>query len=169
MGLYEVKLIKALRFYMKTERDIRIHSVQFHPANKNFVITHFSTALAVGDNVIIDGNIGVITEENIKDFVSDKMKLVMPITALEKQDEYELFQLLNKIDAFVKQFGPMVYLNCLEAGVKDFDDILTNPIYTHLLDSITDPTEMILNELDDLQKLQFEVFSKEAAQNRILH
>jgi hypothetical protein len=170
IGLYGQKLIKALRFYTKTDRNININSVDFCPLNHNFVLSTFSTDLIIGDKIKLPDNTVVeIDDTNLNRYTSDQMKLILSINALENLDAFQLHELLKRIDKFIKQYGANSYQNGLESGIIDFDDLLTNPSYIKILDSVTDPLNSIIENMDDLQKFQFYIFSKASIINKVLH
>jgi hypothetical protein len=168
IGLYADKLTKALRFYMKTERDIYIDAVEFYPTNKNFVLSYFSAQLKVGDRLQIpDGSIIVLDESNVHSYKSDQLKMVLPIKVLEESSATEIYELLKKYDNFIKSFGETAFQKCLTAGINELEEIVYNSKYVDLLDSLTDPIDDILASKDDLQKVQYMIFSKDT--NRVIN
>jgi hypothetical protein len=158
LGLYEAQLLKALKFYMKTERTIHIHDVSLYASNKNFVINHVRTQFQIGDHIqTSNGDKHVITEDNMHDFKAETLKILLPVSLLEKADAFKIYEKLKEIDAFVEQYGPEKYQKCVDSGIRDLDDLLDESNES-LLDELTDPIESIIASLDDVQKVNYMVF-----------
>jgi len=162
LALYGDKLVKALRFYMKTERTIRIESIGFYSKNKNFIQLKFTTELLVGDKILAsDGKRYELTEQNIKNFVSEQMDLYLPIKLVDVGTPVQIYDKIKFFDDFVKKYGPEKFSLCINSGIEDFTDLVEKEQHQHLLERLTDPTQDILAKLDNLQKVQFMLFSKD--------
>ena len=167
LGLYEAQLLKALKFYMKTERVIHIDDVSLYASNRNFVINYVKTRFEIGDHVqTSNGDKHIITENNVDMFKSDTLKILLPIKLLEQADAFKIYEKLKEIDSFVEKYGSEKYQKCVDSGIHDLDDLL-NEGNEELLDELTDPIEGIIASLDDVQKVNYMLFSKNMS--KVIH
>jgi hypothetical protein len=163
LSLYNEKLVKALRFYMKTDRLIKIDSVEFYAKNHNFIVSFFSTPLRIGDKIKALGEYHIIDADNISTYTAESMKIVLPIKTLVDCNAIQIHKKLLFFDDFIKNIGSEVFLKCLNSGIVDLDDLVD----IKTLDTTIESEESIMEKFDDLQKVQFMVFSND--QNRMLN
>jgi hypothetical protein len=155
------KLVKALRNYSKTDDDIVLSDIQYYHNNKNFVVIDFVTTFKIGDTIrTTNGKTYKVTEENIDSFQVTPIKIVLSIQATEKMDARELANYLDKIDAFIKEYGTESYHKYLSSGIEELDDITYEMDAVKTLDVPDNPISVIVDGFDDLQKFQYMVFSK---------
>jgi len=160
LELCEEKVIKALRYYTKSDRNISIKSIDFYPKNKKIVVFQVISEFVIGDKIIAsDGKQYVIDEDNIKKFTSEIINIVVPIDILDNGSHLEIYEKLKSFDYFIRKFGVEKFNSCLDAGITDFDE-LVNDANEEILDKITDPIEAIVEKLNDVQKLEYMLYSK---------
>src|ERR1700757_1014172 len=83
MGIYEEKLIRAMRFFTKTDRDVQITAVHLYPTNPNFIINVCKVLLEIGDSIkLTNDKILVVTESNINDIPTNEMNIILPLKIL---------------------------------------------------------------------------------------
>lgn len=161
LALYQNKLIKALRFYMKTDKNIHITYLDFYYNNNNFIKLKFNSEFTVGDRIIAtDGKTYNITTENISNFISEQLDLYLPLKVIETSNPVQICEKIIYYDNFIKNHGAEKFVLCINSGIEDFDDLTSKPQYAKLLESLTDPIRDIVNNFDDLQKTQYMLFCK---------
>jgi len=161
LELFQVNLVKALRHYSKTDKDIRLSEIQYYPNNKNFVVIDFVATFTIGDVIkTSDGTTYTVTEENIDSFQVEPIKIVLSIKAVETMNAIELCDYINKIDAFIKEYGIQSYHKYLASGIEELENITYKTDAVKDLDVTDNPISAIIDEFDDLQKFQYMIFSK---------
>lgn len=161
LELFQEKLVKALRLYMKTEKDIRLSEIEYYKPNSNFVELAFSTVLVVGDRIKLpDGTLHLMTQENIHAFQSNQIAIILPVKVIDEADGHGLCKYIRDTDEFVNQYGLESYHKYLATGIEQLGEITYESDVAQTLDQASNPIEAILEEFDELQKLQYMVFSK---------
>jgi hypothetical protein len=167
LELFGDKLLKALRYYTKTEKEIHIATVRLYKNNRNFIISEVVMKLAIGDKITTNTNeTHIVTAENIHMFESESLKILLPASVLEKCGPSEIHQKLKEMDDFIKAHGMDKLHKCIGSGILDLDELL-NPENETLLDQLTDPIETIIDGFDDLQKAQYMLFS--SSMSKVVH
>lgn len=155
---YQDNLIRAIRFFTKTDKDIRITSVYLYPTNPSFIVNVCKVYMSVGDSIRTpNGDIVIVTEENINKLVTNDLQIVLPSKVLEKCNALQMYEQIVAIDNFVKSYGMEKLAKLIASGITGLDDLMEEK-YEILLDQITDPTNDIVEKLDDLQKVQYNIF-----------
>lgn len=153
---------------MKSGRTISLDAIEPFELNEHFIMVYYSTELVVGDVIkLTDNSILKLDTTNVENYKHDRINFILPIKTVEINDPIILYEVLKRFDEFIKEFGTETFKRCLSAGIVDLDDLLGDIKYLNLLDSITDPIATIMDNMDELQKAQFDVFSKEP--NRGIH
>lgn len=168
LSRYQDELIRAIRLFTKTGRDIIIESIHPYAANRNFIVHNVRIELHVGDKIRdVDGNAIVITEENKDTVVTNDMNLLVPVKLLDDNPSaVKIYENLKTIDSFISEHGEEKFYKTLASGITSFDDILDEK-HEALLEELTDPTDTILKQLDELQQVQYNLFIKDT--NRKVH
>lgn len=162
LELYSEKMIKALRLYSKTDKDIDLVNIDFYSTNQNFLTIHLTIALEVGDSLrAVDNEIITITEENHNKFKKDVIQLILPISVVEEGTSLEIYESIKEIDNFLAKYGVQSFQKCLNAGIHNIKDLTYKDEYIELLDELTNPIVDIIKTFDDLQKVQYMLFSKD--------
>jgi hypothetical protein len=158
LGVYEEKLIRALRFFMKMDRDIQITSVYLFPKNPHFVVNICKIMLSIGDKVKLeDDKYLIVTAENQQQLPTNELQVILPTKLLEEGTAVDIHAQINIIDEFVGKHGLEVFKKVVASGIIHLDDILKEE-NEYLLEEITNPIIDILKSLDDLQRIQYHIF-----------
>lgn len=157
--LYGDKIIKALRFYTKTERDIQLRQIDFHGANSNFIIIIYVIPFNVGDVITSsNGKKITITDEIIKIVKEEKMHVILPVEFIEDASSIDIFEKIKFYDEFIIQHGLEQFNKCIESGMKDITDVLTE--HDDLLEELTDPSLKYIEKMDNIQKIEYNYYLK---------
>jgi hypothetical protein len=165
IGLFEDKLLKALRLFMKVDKHVKIESVAFYPNNRNFLSIAALPELKIGETISLpNGKSQLLTSDNIRSFVSLPMKLVVPLKLIEEGTPIEIYDKLKYLEEFIKEYSLDAFYTCLDSGVTDIHQLMYDRECFKLLDSQKEPIEDIIKDFDDLQKVQYMVFSMDRSE-----
>lgn len=164
---YEENLIRAIRFFTKTDKDIQITSLYLYPTNPNFIVNVCKVYVTIGDKIKNhDGEIITVDESNINTVPTNDMSIILPIKVLEDGNAIQMYDQLVYMENFVKNQGRERFERVLQSGIASFDDLLDEN-NEELLEQLTDPVDIILKSLDEIQVVQYNLFLKE--NDRTLH
>lgn len=162
LELYSEKMIKALRLYSKTEKEIKLIDIDFYSTNKNFLTIKLTISMKVGDKLKTNsGEIIIVTEDMLKKTDVDEIQLIIPMAVVENESHMEIYESIKEVDNFLAKYGVSSFQKCLDAGIHSLKDLTYKDEYIELLDELTNPIVDIINEFDDLQKVQYMLFSKD--------
>lgn len=154
------KIVKALRFFTKTEKDIVLKSINFHSTNSNFVIIVYSIPFDIGDIIqLSSGKTIEITEEIMKTVQEELMNMIIPVNMLDDATALELYEKMKYYDEFVSKHGIDHFNKCVESGMPEIID-MNSEKYEKTLDEITDPINSFIEKMDKIQKLEYTHYSK---------
>lgn len=158
LGIYEDNLIRAIRLFTKTDKDIQITSVYLYQYNPNFIVNVYKIHVIIGDRIQNpDGSITIVDKDNINTVSTNDLTLILPIKTIEELSSVEIFKQIEYIDNYIKKNGVSKYNNLLATGISSFD-------------SNTDDTDIIditLEGLDELQLFQYNLYMED--KERRLH
>jgi hypothetical protein len=167
LAVYEGNLIRALGFFLKMNRDIRITSVYLHPKNPNFLVNVCNVMLAIGDRLKLEnGEYLIVTNENQHKLPTNELIIVLPIKILEEATAVQIYEQIKIIEEFVVKHGKDIFNKVLSSGITHLNDLLKEE-NEYLLEEITNPISNILETLDELQQVQYHIFLED--ENRRIH
>lgn len=164
------KIISAIRFIVKSEKEIRIINYKLHPLNNNFLVISISFPLEIGDKIkLSNGEEKIISEENKKTY-ENNIFVFIPIMNLEDMDSLEIKEKIDSSERFITNFGMEVFEKCLARNIIDLDDLSTQD-HENFLEEITKPKEPQVTEtvetneniwynLDEIQRVHLKYFSE---------
>jgi archaellum component FlaF (FlaF/FlaG flagellin family) len=167
LAVYEENLARALGFWLKANRDIRITSVYLSPKNPHFVVNICHILLSIGDKLKLeDGTYLHVTEQNRHQLPTNELTVVLPTKVLEEGSAIQIYEQIKIIEEFVGKHGKDMLNKVIASGITHLNDLLKEE-NEYLLEEITNPISNILETLDELQQVQYHIFMED--ENRRIH